>query len=159
MLNGKFQISTQIQTPSNLTFENYDFIHQAQMKLGHFQLEVFQTPQVQVGIGLSYLFGQEIIHVQGTDNASYALHMSKSPRQKHLAHQKPIAYIRLTSSYPYNPAPSTLFSSSSEPTYFQLISLLRQVANDNSLDGIFVHIEDMPFSTAQIQEIQSSRRL
>ena len=86
MLNGKFQISTQIQTPSDLTFENVDFIHQAQMKLGHFQFEVFQTPQVQVGVGLSYLFGQEIIHVQGTDESSYALRVK--------VHAKSISHIK-----------------------------------------------------------------
>ena len=154
IFDGRFQMSSQIQTPSNLLFETYDFEHQAQLNLGHFQLEIFKNPDIQIGLGLSYLFGEEYVHAQGTDNQNYALHLSKSSKKKHLAHQKPIAYIKLRSSYPYTSPPPSLLSSSTEPTYFQLISVLRQVAEDNDIHGIFVHIEDMPFSTAQIQEIQ-----
>ena len=73
--------------------------------------------------------------------------------EREVALEKRIAEFAFDEGYPYQP-PSGIFARSSE-SYISLLSRLKTAAEDPTIKGILIHLESIPFSMAQVEEIRS----
>lgn len=113
----------------------------------------------EVGAGVDISFGRlgtgafAEAAVDGTNGPlGIAWVHSASPADKVQAGGKRVVEFDLDDSYPYHSA-SGLFSRPSE-TYFHLLKRLRLAAEDKSVHGIVIELDQVPFSFAQIEELR-----
>ena len=113
----------------------------------------------EISAGLQFFFGNGGLGVHGrthlSDGGTDALVYASSAGESYqaTAPDDEVIYFDLTDSFPYQPS-SGLFGSSNE-SYLHLLERIHSAAHEPDTPAIFFKMSGVPFSMAQIMEIQS----
>lgn len=147
---------------SDLEGGSYHQVVQGTLKsrvLRGIDLRLYGTSDLEVGGGIQVFFGDQGIGAyasaadSGSDLAFTGAVLTSSPPARVGAPGKRIPEFMVQGDLPYDTTPS-LFSDPGE-SYIHFLKRLQSAADDPSVRGVLVHLDNMPFSFAQIEEVRS----
>lgn len=124
-------------------------------------LRAYANQDVVVGAGLEMFFGRHGggAYLQGSLQDGGApnslLYAASSPDNERLfGSGKMVAGFLIDEAYNYQPT-TGIFGIQSGESYMGLLSRIHEAARDPSAKGIFIHLQQAPFSLAQVEEIRA----
>ncbi|MEL6343421.1 MAG: signal peptide peptidase SppA [Myxococcota bacterium] len=125
-------------------------------------LRAYINDELTVGGGLEVFFGRHGVGanaqspIDDADGSPRALLYATSSQngERLFGSGRRVAGFVIDEVYPYQPQTGLLGSRSGE-SYMSLLNRIKKASTDPGVRGIFIHLEQTPFSVAQIQELRS----
>ena len=161
LFQGQLRISGEGYSDTiNFNTESIEYRSQATLQLpSSLSFETFYTTEGTIGLAFSGGLDKGTIGSRSwleNDQAFYNLQYKRNVDDRPLvSSSKNVAYFEIKDSYPYE-ATSSAFGGSPEETYLSLLHRVHSAAHSRSIKGLVLHLRSIPFSMAQIQEVQQA---
>lgn len=109
---------------------------------------------LEVNMGGPRLGAHGLSALEGGTPTALAYLVSGSEDERLFGGRSTVAHFVLEEDFPYQPADGFLIAEGE--SYLHLLGRLEQAAEDEDIRGVLVHLDDTPFSLAQIEEIRGA---